>query len=75
MCITVAEANPLETMLEAIAHFVQLPTLELTPAELGDFLVRLRHGIDVLELGFATGAAAFAATDEYEAQGSATAID
>jgi hypothetical protein len=73
--MAVAEANPLETMLEAIARFVQLPALELTPAELGDFLIRLRHGIDVLELGFATGAAAFAATDEYEAQGSVTAID
>ena len=70
-----AEATPLETLIGAIERFVQLPTLELTPAELGDFLVRLRHGIDVLELGFATGAATFAATDEYDAQGSVTAID
>ena len=70
-----AEATPLETLIGAIERFVQLPTLELTPAELGDFLVRLRHGIDVLELGFATGAATFATTDEYDAQGSVTAID
>ena len=70
-----AEATPLETLVGAIERFVQLPTLELTPAELGDFLVRLRHGIDVLELGFATCAATFAATDEYDAQGSVTAID
>ena len=70
-----AEATPLETLVGAIERFVQLPTLELTPAELGDFLVRLRHGIDVLELGFATCAATFAATDEYDAQGSVTPID
>ncbi|MGA8665451.1 MAG: DUF222 domain-containing protein, partial [Candidatus Dormiibacterota bacterium] len=70
-----AEATPLETLVGAIERFVQLPTLELPPAELGDFLVRLRHGIDVLELGFATCAATFAATDEYDAQGSVTAID
>ncbi|MGA8362174.1 MAG: hypothetical protein WB807_06680, partial [Candidatus Dormiibacterota bacterium] len=67
-----AEATPLETLVGAIERFVQLPTLELPPAELGDFLVRLRHGIDVLELGFATCAATFAATDEYDAQGSVT---
>ena len=70
-----AEATPLEALVGAIERFVQLPTLELPPAELGDFLVRLRHGIDVLELGFATCAATFAATDEYDAQGSVTAID
>ena len=75
MCMAVAEANPLETLIGAIERFVQVPTLELTATELGDFLVRLRHGIDLLELGFATGAATFAATDEYEAQGSVTPID
>ena len=67
--------NPLETLIGAIERFVQVPTLELTPTELGEHLVRLRHGIDVLELGFATGAASFAATDEYDAQGSVTPID
>ncbi|HEY6783095.1 MAG TPA: hypothetical protein VI296_07655, partial [Candidatus Dormibacteraeota bacterium] len=75
MCMAVAEANPLETLIGAIERFVQVPTLELTATELGDFLVRLRHGIDLLELGFATGAATFAATDEYDAQGSVTPID
>jgi hypothetical protein len=37
--------------------------------------VGLRHGIDILELNFASGAAAFASTDEYEVQGSVSAID
>ena len=73
--MAVAEATPLEALIGAIERFVQVPTLELTATELGDFLVRLRHGIDLLELGFATGAATFATTDEYDAQGSVTPID
>src|SRR5579864_7127450 len=75
MCMAVSGTTPLDTLIGAIERFVQVPTLELTATELGDFLVRLRHGIDLLELGFATGAATFATTDEYEAQGSVTAID
>ncbi len=46
-----------------------------TGEELGDELIRLRHQIDVLELGFAMKAAAFAATDEYNDQGSVSPID
>ena len=67
--------TPLESLLQAIQDFVEVPTLELTPFELGEHLIRLRHGIDVLELNFASAAAAFAATDEYETQGSVTPID
>ena len=68
-------ADRLEALLRAIQDFAEVPSLELTPADLGDHLVRLRHGIDLLELGFATDAATFAATDEYDAQGSVTPID
>ena len=75
MCRSGVVDNPLETLIGAIERFVQVPTLELTPTELGVHLVRLRHGIDLLELGFASGAATFAATDEYNAQGSVTPID
>ncbi len=45
------------------------------PARLGDCLIRLRHGIDLLELDFAIGASRFALTDEYEAAGSVSPID
>jgi hypothetical protein len=55
--------TPLDALLRAIQDFLEVPSLELTPADLGDHLVRLRHGIDLLELGFATDAATFAATD------------
>jgi Domain of unknown function (DUF222) len=73
--MALAAATPLESLLQAIERFVRVPSLELTAAELGEHLVRLRHGIDLLELGFATGAASFAATDEYDAQGSVSPID
>jgi Domain of unknown function (DUF222)/HNH endonuclease len=75
MCSAEARRNPLEMLIQAVQHFVEVPTLELTPTELGDHLVRLRHGIDLLELAFASDAATFAATDEYNAQGSVTPID
>jgi hypothetical protein len=46
-----------------------------TPGQLAADLIHLRHAIDLLELGFSADSAAFAATDEYEVQGSATPID
>ena len=75
MCNAETAGNPLEALMQAIQGFVSGSTFELTPAELGDHLIRLRHGIDLLELGFASEAAVFAATDEYDAQGSVTPID
>jgi len=75
MCNAGVAVNPLEALMQAIQGFVSGSTFELTPAELGDHLIRLRHGIDLLELGFASDAAVFAATDEYDAQGSVTPID
>src|SRR5579863_3283072 len=75
MCNGEVAGNPLEALIESIQWFVVASTFELTPAELGDHLVRLRQGIDLLELGFAAEAAVFAATDEYDAQGSVSPID
>ncbi len=75
VCRSGPDNNPLETLIAAIERFVRVPTLELTPTELGEHLVRLRKGVDVLELCFATRAATFASTDEYDAQGSVTPID
>jgi hypothetical protein len=68
-------ADRLEALLQAIQDFAAAPSPGLTPFQLGDHLVRLRHGIDLLELGFAADAATFAATNEYDAQGSVTPID
>jgi hypothetical protein len=64
----------LESVMQAIEQFVATRP-ELTPFELGERLIRLRHCIDLLELGFARDAAAFASTDEYESQGSTSPID
>jgi hypothetical protein len=74
MCDGEGKVEPLDGLLDAIGQFVAQPT-ELSPFERGERLIRLRHGIDLLELEFAREAAAFAATDEYEAQGSTSPID
>ena len=77
MCIVESESGttPLDAFIQAIARFVEMPRLELTAFELGEHLVRLRQGMDRLELHFAMGAAAFAATNECEVQGSVSPID
>ena len=67
--------TPLTTLMLAIQTFLSSPTLELTQYELGEQLIRLRHSVDLLEVNFASMASIFAGTDEYDLQGSVTAID
>ena len=74
MCDGDGNVEPLDRLLEAVDRF-RATRVELTPLELGERLTRLRHGIDLLELAFARDAAAFAATDEYETQGSTSPVD
>ena len=64
----------LRSLMDAIGQFVAQPAAA-SPPELGERLIELRHGIDLLELRFAREAAAFATTDEYEIQGSTSPID
>jgi hypothetical protein len=47
----------------------------VSDAERGEELINLRHDIDMMELAFSLRAAEFAATDEWELQGSVSAID
>jgi hypothetical protein len=76
VCNSGDERDPLATLLAAVDAFGEVAgTTPHTGAELADRLVRLRHGIDLLELAFAVDAAAFAATDEYDVQGSVSPID
>jgi hypothetical protein len=65
MCNSEGRTASLEVLLDAIEAFVASPAEKVTPYELGEHLIRLRHGIDRLELGFAGAAAVFAATEEY----------
>jgi Domain of unknown function (DUF222) len=65
----------LDRLMQGIEQFVAQPGGEMSPYELGERLIRLRHGIDRLELRFARDAAAFASTDEAIAQGSTSPID
>ena len=62
-------------LLAAVGTFCERPSRYLSPAQLGEELVQLRHICDRLELEFSVSAARFAATDEYEAQGSVSPID
>ncbi len=70
-----AGEDPLVPLLGAIQGLLDTPAWDATPRELGDYLIRLRHGIDLLELDFAIGASKFALTEEYEAAGSVSPID
>src|SRR5579864_9090072 len=47
----------------------------VSDAELGEELINLRHEIDMMELAFCSRAAEFAATEEWDAQGSVSPID
>src|SRR6202165_4992817 len=52
-----------------------LDAVDLVEPDLRERLIRKRHVIDLMELSFAQEAAEFAATDEYEQDGSASPID
>jgi Domain of unknown function (DUF222) len=74
MCDGVGNMKSLRSLMGDIEQFVAQPAAA-SPPELGERLIELRHGIDLLELLFAREAAAFATTDEYEIQGSTSPID
>jgi len=67
--------SELGALREAIERLRLRPRGEKTPRELGEELVELRHACDLLELEFATRAADFADTDEYDRQGSTSPVD
>ncbi len=75
MCDGEDNAGSLERLLSGIELFVATTAGDVTPFELGERLIRLRHGIDLLELRFGREAAAFAATDEAAAQGSTSPLN
>jgi Domain of unknown function (DUF222) len=74
MCDGAGNMKSLHSLMLDIKQFVAEPA-EASPSELGERLIELRHGLDLLELRFAREAATFATTDEYEAQGSTSAIN
>ena len=61
--------------MTAIDGFCGRRKLGRTGQALGIELIELRHACDRLELEFSGTAAHFAATSEYELEGSATPID
>jgi hypothetical protein len=76
MCNGDGETDALTTLLAAVDAFSgSTATTRHSGSELAERLVRLRHGIDLLEVAFAVDAAAFAATDAYDVFGSVSPID
>src|SRR3981081_782160 len=67
--------SELDELKGAVATFCERPDQHPSPAQLGQEQVELRHVGDRLELEFSVGAACFAATEEYEDQGSVSPID
>ena len=75
MC-KVEDSGDLVDQLVAVAKRLRARDLDSrTPAEDGAELVRMRHALDLIELEFSREASEFAATDEYEVQGSTSAVD
>ena len=62
-------------LLAAIEAFRARPKGNRQPAELAAELKGIRHGQDLLELDFSETAAQFGKTEEYDEQGSVSAID
>ena len=62
-------------LVAAVGSFCTRPRPPLSAAQLATELIHLRQVCDRLELEFSEVAAGFAAIDEFEAQGSVTAID
>jgi len=69
------QGSELTELLAAVRTFSERPHRHLSPGRLAQELIQLRHACDRLELEFSLSAARFAATDEYQAQGSITPID
>src|ERR1700716_1675713 len=67
--------DPIVQLLAAVSTFCERPDRHLSPGDLGQELVALRHVCHRLELEFSVGAARFAATEESEDQGSVIPID
>ncbi|MBV9525465.1 MAG: DUF222 domain-containing protein, partial [Candidatus Dormibacteraeota bacterium] len=69
------EAAEIVELRRAVESFACARRAERHPVEVGEDLRELRHLIDVLELDFSRRAAAYAATDQAEREGSATPQD
>ena len=67
-------SGPIASLLRAVEQLRGRDRGGRVPSQVAQELIDLRHASDLLELEFATVAAEFAATDEYERRGSATPL-
>jgi len=73
--LRVEVAQEILELATAVDKFRAGPGPERHPIEVGNDLRHLRHLIDLLEMDFAQRAAAWASTDQYEREGSASPAD
>ena len=71
---TTGGQGPLDQLTAAVRQLSAGRRRPRTPEQVGDDLVALRHALDLLELEFAADAAQFAATNEYDVQGSVSPV-
>lgn len=65
----------MSALIDATLSFCARPKSPAAQDRLGDDLIQMRQVIDILEVEFAEVSGAFAATDEYEIQGSVSPIE
>src|SRR5260221_3512422 len=63
------EGEAVSELLTAVEQYRSRPLLELSGAQIGEELVRLRHVIDLVEVEFAKLSGRFAETDEWDGGG------
>jgi hypothetical protein len=60
------EGEAASELLNAAERYRSRPSVELSGAQIGEELVRLRHVVDLLEVEFAKLSGRFAETDEWD---------
>jgi Domain of unknown function (DUF222) len=67
--MSIGEGEAASELLLAVESYRSRPAVELSGAQLGEELVRLRHVVDLLEVEFAKLSGRFAETDEWDGGG------
>ena len=67
--MSIGEGEAASELLLAVESYRSRPAVELSGAQIGEELVRLRHVVDLLEVEFAKLSGRFAETDEWDGGG------
>ena len=67
--MSIGEGEAASELLAAVERYRSRPAIELSGAQIGEELVRLRHVADLIEVEFAKLSGRFAETDEWDGSG------